>query len=75
MSEQQTDMIEYEEWMQWLEEEIKRAGSQHRLARRTGLTQQTIHQVLKGSIPPPPRLIEALGWKKRVFYEKATVGK
>jgi len=48
--------------------EVERYGNQKKTAEALGISEQFLTDVLKGRRGPGPKLLEALGLKKRVEY-------
>lgn len=52
-------------------EETRRAGSQKEWCRAHGISEQYVSDVLKGRRDVGNKVLEALGYRKVVIYEKA----
>jgi transcriptional regulator with XRE-family HTH domain len=53
------------QFLAYLARQVKLAGSQRELADQLGITQAYLSQVLRGKRKASPRLLTALGLKKR----------
>jgi DNA-binding transcriptional regulator YdaS (Cro superfamily) len=53
-----------------LHEVVDKAGGQSAWARRSGVDRATVNQVLRGKLPLPPTIMQALKLKKVVAYER-----
>jgi DNA-binding phage protein len=46
--------------IQLLRAEVERAGSQSAFAKKAGVNRATVNRVLRGRLPPTPKIIRAL---------------
>jgi hypothetical protein len=51
-----------------LTKEIERIGSQGAFARQNGIDQSQLSLVVSGRIDPPPVVLKAIGYKRKVIY-------
>ena len=67
-------MLTRAEVKQRLRDACAKAGSQNKWAKRVGLSQTYVGNVLMGKIAPGPSLLKALGLKKVIMYQQAPKG-
>lgn len=57
-----------QKYREWLGKKVAEAGSQQALAKRLGVSQTHISQVLNGERSPAKSILEATNWKRVVTY-------
>ncbi len=63
-------MITHDELIELIRAAAKGAGSQRALARQWDVTPSYITDLLYGLRDPGPKILEALGYERLVFYQK-----
>jgi len=60
-----------DELVKLLQQEVQRKGTQAALAKELGITAAYLGDVLNGKRMPGPTLLNALGFRRVITYEKA----
>lgn len=64
-----TKELDVEDILQLLRAEVLRTGSKTAFAKLAGVDRTTVHKVLRGQLPPSPKIVHALGLCMVVFAQ------
>jgi DNA-binding phage protein len=65
-----TKELDVEDVLRLLRAEVQRTGSITAFAKIAGVDRTTVHRVLRGQMPPSPKIVHALGLRMVVFVPK-----